>query len=196
RSSAAFGIDITALPSGVLSDHVFPRPASPIFPRFVFACVAPASCVARISVVEFASGEPAPVIVNESSSAQLEMYPGMLATCIASLPSDIDFSCGFQASLSLGTRSSTRRVVASSCSSSAIIAWVADIFFLLLRCALRYREIENSPYRRRRRAALRRLVLAARRRELLGPRRSNLRRNLARDGPHGRLARSVLQRAA
>src|SRR5206468_1992384 len=40
----------------------------------------------------------------------------------ASSPSDIDLGCGFHDSFSSGTRSSTRRVVACSCSSSRRIA--------------------------------------------------------------------------
>src|SRR2546426_2525480 len=50
------------------------------------------------------------------------MYPGLIATCSASSPSDIDLGCGFHDSLSLGTRSRTRRVVAFSTSSSPRIA--------------------------------------------------------------------------
>src|SRR5205823_2389205 len=44
--------------------------------------------------------------------------PGKLATCIANSPSDRDFSCGFQPSLSVGTRSSTRRVAGTSSRNS------------------------------------------------------------------------------
>ena len=55
------------------------------------------------------------------------MTPGPAATCRASSPSDIDLGCGFQASLSVGTRSSTRRVVLASCSNSWRNAAVTDI---------------------------------------------------------------------
>src|SRR5260370_316926 len=46
------------------------------------------------------------------------MPSGMVATWSASCPSDIDFTCGFQESLSPGIRSSKRLVVAASCCSS------------------------------------------------------------------------------
>src|SRR6476620_4040986 len=56
------------------------------------------------------------------------MAPGADARCIASLPSDIDLVCGAHASLSDGTRSSTRLVVLASdsnswMSSSMVIFW-------------------------------------------------------------------------
>lgn len=54
-----------------------------------------------------------------------------MATCRASSPSDIDFGCGLQASLSSGTRSSTRRVLAASSFSSAISASVTPMSILL-----------------------------------------------------------------
>src|SRR5437763_4527565 len=55
------------------------------------------------------------------------MTPGEEATCSASVPSDIDFGCGFQVSLSVGTRSSTRRVVPASFSNSFSNACVIDM---------------------------------------------------------------------
>jgi hypothetical protein len=45
--------------------------------------------------------------------------PGTFAVCSASWPSEDDFGCGLQVSLASGTRSSTRRVVFASVSSSA-----------------------------------------------------------------------------
>src|SRR5207245_2806322 len=52
-------------------------------------------------------------------SAQL----GSSASSVASRPSGIDFGCGFQAALPVGTRSSARRVDAISSSNSGISVW-------------------------------------------------------------------------
>jgi len=57
------------------------------------------------------------------------MAPGTDAMCSASCPSDIDLSCGFHVSRSPGTRSSTRRVVCASCSSSCSNSSIAVIGF-------------------------------------------------------------------
>src|SRR5258708_3908350 len=97
RRRFAFGIDIIVEPSGPLIAHILPMLASPIdeMLRFVFA--APASCASRISLVEVGSGGLAPDIVTVSCTAQSVMNAGDIATCKASLPSDIDLSCGFHA---------------------------------------------------------------------------------------------------
>ncbi len=44
----------------------------------------------------------------------MDAQTGMFAMCMASSPSDIDLSCGFQPALASGTRSSSVRVVAVS----------------------------------------------------------------------------------
>src|SRR6266571_683037 len=56
---------------------------------------------------------------SNSSRVNIRMpKPGSWATCVASSPSVRDFVCGRQSLLPLGTRSSMRRVVASSDSRS------------------------------------------------------------------------------
>ena len=60
---------------------------------------------------------------KQSGTELWPMVPGVAATCCANWPSDMDFSWGFQASLSSGTRSSTRRVVFASLSSSRSSTW-------------------------------------------------------------------------
>src|SRR5688500_14332524 len=58
---------------------------------------------------------------------------GMLATCPASSPSDMDFACGFHWNCASGTRSSSRRVVASSWSYSgrSELAMLIEPFYRL-----------------------------------------------------------------
>src|SRR5438046_4904267 len=58
----------------------------------------------------------------KSSSSRLRIsavHEGILATSMASRPSGIDLSCGFQSSRPSGTRSSARRVRVASASNSA-----------------------------------------------------------------------------
>src|SRR5438128_1850314 len=78
------------------------------------------------------------------------MAPGTVATCSASWPSDIDLSCGFHARRSPGTRSSTRRVVFASCSSSCSSISMVDITVLLHTClAARLRLLPDTLVQRR-----------------------------------------------
>src|SRR5204863_5708250 len=80
-----------------------------------------------MSAVDDGVGDGSPVNAVSSSQHQPAMWPGDEATCSASSPSDIDFGCGFHPSLSLGTRSSTRRVVLASLSNSWRNACVMDM---------------------------------------------------------------------
>src|SRR5437588_1278638 len=64
---------------------------------------------------------------NSSRSKVIAVQLGMLERCVASPPSVIDFSCGFQLNLSSGTRSNVLRVFAISCSNSGRIILLIDI---------------------------------------------------------------------
>src|SRR5260370_1172985 len=57
---------------------------------------------------------PPGAISNSSASKVFAVQLGMLARCVDNPPSDIDFSCGFHANLSSGTRSNVLRVFAIS----------------------------------------------------------------------------------
>src|SRR6185503_15006083 len=126
RTNAAFGIVISVLPPA-LAVHIFFKPSSPSWDRISFDVSTLLSCAARISSVEDGVGDGSPLNVVTSSAAHPQMTPGLAATCSASAPSDIDFGCGFHASLSDGTRSSTRRVVDASFSNSCRSALVMDM---------------------------------------------------------------------
>ncbi len=117
RTSAPFGIVMSFLPPAT-AYHGCPRPASPSVAMFAFTSATLLSCAARMSAVDVGDGGLSPLNSYESASVQLEMNPDPPAMCIARSPSDIDLACGFHASLSDGTRSSTRRVVFASCSNS------------------------------------------------------------------------------
>jgi hypothetical protein len=54
------------------------------------------------------------LVSNSFRSSTIDVHCGRVAMCMASFPSDIDFTCGCQAGLSAGTRSSSVRVVAVS----------------------------------------------------------------------------------
>src|SRR5437867_11536190 len=71
-----------------------------------------------MSAVDEGTGGFSPLNSVTSSQHHPAMTPGLAATCSASSPSDIDLGCGFHESLSVGTRSSTRRVVPASLSNS------------------------------------------------------------------------------
>src|SRR5437016_2058024 len=64
---------------------------------------------------------------NSARSKVIAVQLGMFEKCVASPPSVIDFSCGFQLNLSSGTRSSVFRVLAISCSNSGRIISLIDI---------------------------------------------------------------------
>src|SRR5438874_13348226 len=64
---------------------------------------------------------------NSSRSKVIGVQLGMFDRCVASPPSVIDFSCGFQLNLSSGTRSRVLRVLAISCSNSGKIILLIDI---------------------------------------------------------------------
>src|SRR6476620_3976895 len=88
-----------------------------------------------------AGGMSSPGLAAISATA-----PGTVAMCSASWPSDIDFSCGFQPSDASGTRSSTRRVVCASCSSSCSNVSMMAIMlppFWLLRFGCRAHALEH-----------------------------------------------------
>ena len=108
------------------ADHMPLSPSSPRCSRISFVVFTPASCAARISSVEVGVGAVSPLNFVSSSGPSGET-PGSPAMCRASTPSDIDFGCGFHSSLSAGTRSRTRRVVAASFSNSWRNAAVTDI---------------------------------------------------------------------
>src|SRR5260370_5297578 len=59
-------------------------------------------------------GAPGGAKSNSSCSKVFLVQLGMLAKCVARPPSEVDFTCGFHASLSSGTRSKVLRVFAIS----------------------------------------------------------------------------------
>src|SRR6476661_8043309 len=93
--SATFGM-LNIVASFILACQLFCMPASPSVDITCFALVSPASCAFKSSSVDVGGpGRLAVPKLKESSTAQPEMKPGMLATCSASSPSDMDFACGF-----------------------------------------------------------------------------------------------------
>src|SRR5262245_55273274 len=65
-------------------------------------------------------------------------HPGIIDTSCARWPNAKDLGCGFHSALSLGTRSSSRRVVAISWSNSGSMVSAMVIAGLTVRGAVQY----------------------------------------------------------
>src|SRR5665213_2097739 len=121
RITARRGMDITVF-SPAFNDHMDMTVASSRPRRTSFTLTRLASNADMISLVDAASFWPNGALAGRSytgTATNPAMLPGTCAMCSASWPRLMDLACGFQASLSPGTRSSTRRVVFDSWSNSA-----------------------------------------------------------------------------